>query len=179
MKTFMALFGLLALVNAAPQCCPYGPQNNGTGPPDFFKRPPPYPKSHENTKDKREANPEAWDLQEEDVYGEPRRIHAKHENTKDKREANPESWDLSDELVYGEPRRVHAKYDYERREKRELLRHPDLTMDVPDYFDNGDGYGAPPAASAERHQYDNRRARRDVQLKPPHAPIWAPLLVGK
>ena len=26
---------------------------------------------HENTKDKREANPEAWDLQEEDVYGEP------------------------------------------------------------------------------------------------------------
>ena len=23
--------------------------------------------------DKREANPEAWDLQEEDVYGEPRR----------------------------------------------------------------------------------------------------------
>ena len=31
--------------------------------------------SHENTKDKREANPEAWDLQEEDVYGEPRRIH--------------------------------------------------------------------------------------------------------
>ena len=32
--------------------------------------------SHENTKDKREANPEAWDLQEEDVYGEPRRAHA-------------------------------------------------------------------------------------------------------
>ena len=31
---------------------------------------------HENTKDKREANPEAWDLQEEDVYGEPRRAHA-------------------------------------------------------------------------------------------------------
>ena len=34
--------------------------------------------SHENTKDKREANPEAWDLQEEDVYGEPRRVHAKY-----------------------------------------------------------------------------------------------------
>ena len=33
-----------------------------------------------------------------------------------------------------------------------LLRHPDLTMDVPDYFDNGDGYGAPPAASAERYK---------------------------
>ena len=33
---------------------------------------------HENTKDKREANPEAWDLQEEDVYGEPRRVHAKY-----------------------------------------------------------------------------------------------------
>jgi len=131
MKTFMALFGLLALVNAAPQH--YGPYepNNGTYP---FKRPPPYPKSHENTKDKREANPEAWDLQEEDVYGEPRRIHAKHENTKDKREANPEAWDLQEDDVEnnGEPRRVHAKYDYERREKRELLRHPDLTMDVPD-----------------------------------------------
>ena len=32
--------------------------------------------SHENTKDKREANPEGWDLEEEEVYGEPRRAHA-------------------------------------------------------------------------------------------------------
>ena len=32
---------------------------------------------HENTKDKREANPEAWDLQEEEVYMEPRQgFHA-------------------------------------------------------------------------------------------------------
>ena len=33
--------------------------------------------SHENTKDKREANPEAWDLQEEELK-QPRRIHAKY-----------------------------------------------------------------------------------------------------
>ena len=31
---------------------------------------------YEHTKDKREANPEAWDLQEEDVYEETRRAHA-------------------------------------------------------------------------------------------------------
>jgi len=62
MKIFiLALFGLLALVNAAPQI---------TAP---YKRPP--PKRYENTKDKREANQEAWDLQEEDVYGEPPRAH--------------------------------------------------------------------------------------------------------
>ena len=33
-----------------------------------------------------------------------------------------------------------------------LLRHPDLSMDVPDYFDNGDGYGAPPAVYEERYK---------------------------
>ena len=33
---------------------------------------------HENTKDKREANPESWDLSDELVYGEPRRVHAKY-----------------------------------------------------------------------------------------------------
>jgi len=73
MKTFiLALFGLLALVNAAPQ--------NFAGYPYAYPQAYPYkyePASHENTKDKREANPEAWELQEEDgLYGEPRRAHA-------------------------------------------------------------------------------------------------------
>ena len=34
---------------------------------------------HENTKDKREANPESWDLSDElGDNGEPRRVHAKY-----------------------------------------------------------------------------------------------------
>ena len=33
---------------------------------------------HENTKDKREANPESWDLSDELEHGEPRRVHAKY-----------------------------------------------------------------------------------------------------
>merc|ERR1739838_708603 len=80
MKIFiLALFGLLAFVNSAPQ---FTAPRSIDGP----------VKRHENTKDKREANPEAWDLEEEQVYMEPRR-----------------------------PRLTPAKYDYGlggRRQKR-------------------------------------------------------------
>jgi len=162
MKTFiLALFGLLALVNADPidyyAGYPYAGYPYAYADPNaqapvaapVAAAPVAYkyePASHENTKDKREANPEAWDLQEEDVYGEPRRAHSG---------AHPEPFG-----PYRRPGPPPKRYG--DREKREEHRYPGYQIAAADNLD----YDMDEAPKPYRYQYDNRRARRDVKFQP-------------